>query len=201
MGLLWPAFSVFPRRVRIALRETGIACEEAVVDLPGGALREPAFLRRNPFGQVPVLEDDGLVIAESIAILEYLEERHPSPPLLPTEGAARARVRELMLWSNGHLAPAWKAVLAPLFAPEVRSDDPSVADGRAALARYFEVLEERLGQASWLAGDYSLADVCHAPFVTVLEQAGAGDVVHARRRVAAWVERLSARPAVRDTAP
>lgn len=201
MKLWWHPFSVFPRRVRIALREKGVACEEAVVDLPGGALKEPAFLRLNPFGQVPVLEDDGLVIAESIAILEYLEERHPSPSLLPSDAAARARVRELMLWSNGHLAPAWKAVLAPLFAPEVRSDDPSVRDGRVALARYLDVVEERLGAKPWLAGGFSLADVCHAPFVTVLEQAGQGDLVHARPCVAGWVERLSARPSVRDTAP
>lgn len=201
MKLWWHPFSVFPRRVRIAMREKGLACDEMVVDLPAGALKQPEFLRLNPFGQVPVLEDGGLVIAESIAILEYLEERHPSPPLLPADAAARARVRELMLWSNGHLAPAWKGALAPLFAPDVRADDPSVRDGRAALGQYLDVLEARLGDAPWLAGGYSLADVCHAPFVTVLEQAGQGDVVRARPRVAAWVERLSARPAVRDTAP
>lgn len=201
MKLWWHPFSVFPRRVRIALREKGLVCEEAIVDLPAGALRRPDFLRRNPFAQVPVLEDGDLVLAESIAILEYLEERHPAPPLLPAGAAARARVRELMLWSNGHLAPAWKAVAAPLFSPDVHADDPSVRDGRAALGRYLDVLEERLGDGPWLAGDYSLADVCHAPFVTVLEQIGAGDVLRARARVAAWVERSLLRPAVRDTAP
>lgn len=201
MQLFWHPFSVFPRRVRIALREKSLACEEVVVDLPGGALRARDFLRLNPFGQVPVLEDDGLVLAESVALLEYLEERHPSPSLLPDDVSARARVRELMLWSGDYLAPAWKAVLAPLFSPSVRSDDPSVRSGREALERYLDVLEARLGDAPWLAGDYSLADVCHAPFVTVLEQAGEGDVVRARPRVAAWIERLAARPAVRDTAP
>jgi glutathione S-transferase len=150
---------------------------------------------------VPVLEDGDLVLAESIAILEYLEERHPSPPLLPDDAASRARVRELMLWSNGSLAPAWKAALAPLFVPSVTADDPSVVEGRVALGRYLDVLEARLGGASWLAGDYSLADVCHAPFATALAMAGCGDLLQARPLVAAWVERLGARPAVRDTAP
>jgi glutathione S-transferase len=70
MKLYWHLFSVVPRRVRIALREKDLACEEIEVDLPGGALRQPEFRRLNPFGQVPVLEDGGLVIAESIAILE-----------------------------------------------------------------------------------------------------------------------------------
>lgn len=201
MKLWWHPFSVFPRRVRIALREKALACDEVIVDLPGGALQQPEFLRLNPFAQVPVLEDGDLVLAESVAILEYLEERYPSPPLLPVDAVARARVRELVLWSNGYLAPAWKAALAPLFVPGVQADDPSVRDGRAALARYLDVLEARLGDASWLAGGYSLADVCHAPFVTTLAMAGCGDVLQARARVAAWVERLAARPAVRDTAP
>jgi glutathione S-transferase len=201
MKLYWHPFSVFPRLVRIALREKGIACEEVVVDLPGGALRSAEFLRLNPFGQVPVIEDGALVLAESVAILEYLEDRHPTPALLPRDVAARARARELMLGSNAQLAPAWKAVVAPLFSPDVTADDPSVQAGRAALAHYLDVLETRLGDAAWLVGDYSLADVCHAPFVTTLDMVGCGETLRARSRVAAWVERLAARPAVRDTAP
>lgn len=144
MKLYWHPFSIFPRRVRIALREKGLACEEVEVDLPGGALATPAFRRLNPFGQVPVLEDAGLVVAESIAILEYVEERHPTPPLLPRDAAGRATVRQLMLWSGDYLAPAWKAWVAPRFRPDVRADDPSVGAGRAAIARHLAVLDARL---------------------------------------------------------
>jgi glutathione S-transferase len=198
--LSWHPFSVFPRRVRIALREKGVPCEEVVVDLPGGALQSAEFRRLNPFGQLPVLEDGDLVLAESVAILEYLEERHPAPALLPDDARSRAKVRELMLWSGDYLTPAWKAVLSPLLAG-ARPDDPAVATGRVELARHLDVLEQRIGDREWLCGDFSLADVCYAPFVTVLEQVGAGDVVRARPRVAAWIARLAARPAVRDTAP
>jgi glutathione S-transferase len=125
MKLYWHPFSVFPRRIRIALREKGIAYEEVVVDLPGGALRGAEFRRLNPFGQVPVLEDGDLVISESIAILEYLEERHPAPPLLPADAASRAAVRQLMLWSGDYLAPEWEAWVAPWFS-DVKPDDPAV---------------------------------------------------------------------------
>jgi glutathione S-transferase len=201
MKLYWHPFSVFPRRVRIALREKSIPCEEVEIDLLGGALRTPALAHLNPFGQVPVLEEGDLVLAESIAILEYLEERHPTPALLSAAPAARAKERELMLWSGDYLAPAWKAVLAPRFRPDVRPDDPSVVQGKADMASHLDVLESRLGDAGWLRGDYSLADVCYAPFVTVLEQIGVGELLHTRPRVAAWVERLAARPAVRATAP
>jgi glutathione S-transferase len=90
-----------PWRVRIALAEKDLAHELVRVDLPAGEQRTAGFRRLSPFGQIPVIDDDGLVISESVAILEYLEERHPEPALLPLEVADRARVRELMCWSTG----------------------------------------------------------------------------------------------------
>src|SRR5262245_4800287 len=96
MRLYWHPFSLFPRRVRVAVREKSLACEEIEVDLPGGATRGAEFRRLNPFGQVPVLEHEDLVIYESLAILEYLEERYPEPALLARDPATRARTRQLM---------------------------------------------------------------------------------------------------------
>jgi len=201
MKLYWHPFSIFPRRVQIALREKGVGCEEVEVDLPGGALRAPEFQRLNPFGQVPVLEDGTTVIAESIAILEYLEERHPSPPLLPSDPGHRAQARQLMLWSGDYLAPAWKAWVAPRFNPDVAPDDPSVQQGRAALASHLHILDHRLCHSEWLLASYSLADVCYAPFVTVFDLTGLGNLLDAHPAVRAWVGRLNARPAIKATAP
>lgn len=201
MKLYWHPFSIFPRRIQIALREKGIVYEEVVVDLPGGALGTPEFRRLNPFGQVPVLVDGEVAISESVAILEYLEEQHPTPPLLPTGVADRATARQLMLWSGDYLAPAWKAWMAPQFSPDARPGDPSVGAGRAAVAAHLDVLEARLRSRTWLVEAYSLADICYAPFVTVFGLTGLGDLVAARPAVGAWVERLNGRPAVRDTTP
>ncbi len=200
MRLYWHPFSVVPQRVRIAVREKGLACEEVEVDLPGGALGQPAFRRLNPFGQVPVLEDDGVVVAESIAILESLEERHPSPPLLPAGPAARAAARQCMLWSGDYLMPAWKAWVGPRFSPAIAADDPSVHQARADLAAHLDVLAGRLATREWLAGDDSFADICYAPFVTTLDLVELGALLDERPAVRAWVDRLAARPAVRATA-
>jgi glutathione S-transferase len=197
MRLYWHPFSIMPWRVRIAIREKGLDCEETEIDIPGGAQRSPAFLRLNPFGQLPVLEDGNLVISESIAILEYLEERYPQPPLMPRDSASRAAVRQLMLWGTDYWPPAWKQWMAPRMG-QGDAAAPSVQEGRAELARHLDLLADRLEGHDWLVGAYSLADVCYAPLVLVLDRVGLGDLVTQRPAIAAWVTRLLERPAVRD---
>ena len=82
-------------RVRIALNLKGLACEQLAVHLRKNEQRKPEYLALQPQGLVPVLEtDDGEVFIQSLAIIEYLDETHPAPPLLPADPAgARARAR------------------------------------------------------------------------------------------------------------
>jgi len=84
-------------RVRIALNLKGLEWTAMPVHLvrDGGEQRQPAFLALNPQGLVPALEIDGLVLTQSLAIMEYLEETRPAPGLLPADAAGRARVRSL----------------------------------------------------------------------------------------------------------
>lgn len=86
-------------RVRIALNIKGLTYQSVEVDLRAGATaqRSPEFLALNPEGLVPVLVDGARTISQSVAIIEYLEETHPVPPLLPNAPADRARVRALAL--------------------------------------------------------------------------------------------------------
>jgi glutathione S-transferase len=195
--LYWHPLSIIPWRVRIALREKGLACEEMKVDVYSSPRRSAEFLALNPFGQIPVLEDEGLVIAESIAILEYLEERHPSPSLMPADVAARATARQLMCWSTDYWPPAWKKWIAPRLPGATWTDD-SVREGRDEIAAHLDVLEPYLAKQEWLAGSYSLADICYAPLVLVLDRVGLADELSARPNVSRWVDRLRDRPAVRE---
>lgn len=84
-------------RVRIALNLKGLAYEPAFVHLAKGEHLQPAFAAINPQGLLPALQVDGALLAQSIAIMEYLEETHPQPSLLPQDPLARARVRSLSL--------------------------------------------------------------------------------------------------------
>ena len=167
MRLHWHPFSIIPRRVRIALAEKGIDYESVEVDLPGGEHRGEGFRALNPFSQVPVLEDGDLVIAESVAILEYLEETHPSPALMPHDPAGRARCRQWMLFAGDYVNDAWKLWMAQYFDPDTKADAPSVQEGRQLLARHLDVLDTALGSHDWLVGTFSFAEACYAPVVTV----------------------------------
>ncbi len=100
-------------RVRIALAWKGLAYEPVFVHLARGEHTRPEYLARNPQGLIPLLVDGDVEIAQSLAILEYLEEKHPAPPLLPRDAAGRARARQLAL--------AIACEIHPLQNPRVRS--------------------------------------------------------------------------------
>jgi len=80
-------------RVRIALNLKGLSHEVVAHDLRAGEQRDPAFLKVNPQGLVPALDVDGLQLTQSLAIIEWLEERYPAVPLLPSDPEARAIAR------------------------------------------------------------------------------------------------------------
>jgi maleylpyruvate isomerase len=82
-------------RVRVALNLKGLAHSHAPHHLRHGGQRDPGYLKLNPQGLVPALEDGGRVLTQSLAIVEYLDETYPSPPFLPDNAADRAHVRAL----------------------------------------------------------------------------------------------------------
>ena len=159
-------------RVRIALNLKGLAFEAVAVDLrpPVSAHRSAEFLALNPEGLVPVLVDGERVFTQSLAILEYLEETHPQPPLLPREPQARARVRALALAIACEMSPLNNSgVLNYLKGPPLEADEAAVNAWYAHwIARGFDALEKEVGQMS---GDgrhmygtaVTLADVCIVP--------------------------------------
>ncbi len=90
----WRSLATF--RVRVALNIKGLETEPVYVDLFKGHQAQPEFAAINPSMAVPALvEDEGRVLTQSLAIMEYLDERYPSPPLMPVDAVGRARVRAL----------------------------------------------------------------------------------------------------------
>lgn len=154
-------------RTRIALNLKGLAYEQVDVDLRAGAQRSPAFLALNPQGLVPALEVDGLVLTQSPAILEWIEERWPEPRLLPSDLAARAEVRALVALVACDIHPLNNMRVLKAIRHDLGADEPAVAAWTARwITAGFDALErliERRG-SGWAFGDRpTLADCCLIP--------------------------------------
>ena len=154
-------------RTRIALNLKGLTYAQAGVDLRTGAQKADAFLRLNPQGLVPALEADGAVLTQSPAILEWLEEAHPEPPLLPGDSVARAHVRAMAALVACDIHPLNNLrVLKAL--RETFGADQTATDAWAGrwITAGFEALEAMIARHGdgWCFGDApTLADCCLIP--------------------------------------
>ena len=167
----WRSMATF--RVRIAMNIKGLEAEPIYVDLSKGHQARPEFRDVNPAMAVPALvDDDGIVFTQSTSIIEYLDERYPSPPLLPTDPAGRARVRAL--------AQITVADSHPLSVPRIRtylgrelgaSEQQIVGWARtwqsAGLDAYETLLSRDRATGTFCHGDAAgLADICLVTHVT-----------------------------------
>jgi glutathione S-transferase len=185
--------SNYGAKVEIALRFKGIPFE--AVPPPGG-YGSPTYKAIVPAGTIPGIIDGDFALSESETIVEYLEEAHPEPPLLPTAIKARARCRQIARFHDTRLEPILRT-LFPHLAPHAR--EAEVVDQQLALFR------ARLGDLAtlvaphpWLAGaELSLADLPYPPTLLMarlmLEHLGEPFALPAR--LAAWHERAAAHPA------
>ena len=185
------------RKVRMYLAEKGLSVPLQPVNLLTGEQRLPEFLRRNPFGAVPILElDDGAVIPESLAIIEYLEEQHPEPPLLGTEPLGRALVRA---WERrcefGVGLQATRRFLhsSPFFASRVVQNPQVVEEAAQVLRDRLTLIDTQLRDHEWVAGAFSLADI--TLFTGVDFAAGSGFLLDpAWVHLSRWHAAMRARP-------
>src|SRR5262249_42663138 len=138
-----------------------------------GDLKTPEFRAVNPRGQVPAIVDDGFALWESMAIVEYLEERYPQQPLLPHDAAGRAKVRRLMLEADNHRYRAQADLMnATLYRPADTAEDPArIAEGQGILLEELARWDVLL-TGDYLAGPLSLADFTAYPYLRLVRRIG-----------------------------
>ena len=188
--------SPYAWRVWLALEHKGIPYHRKTLSFDAGDLKTPEFGALNPRRKVPVLVDDDFALAESAAIVEYIEDRWPSgPALFAREPRLRAIQRRMVREADQYLAPA-----GTRFVTEPGSEE-AARDLRQELA-----LWEEAATGDYLSGELSAVDLTVYPFVALLLRIAGrradfarGDVVGPR--LAAWIDRMRALPIVQHTRP
>jgi glutathione S-transferase len=176
-------------RAELFLSLIGEPAELVEVDLAAGAHKQDAFLALNPLGQVPVLEDDGVVVADSNAILVYLAESRGRADWYPADPVLRARVQRWLSVAANEIAngPA-AARLATVFGAGLDRDA-----AKAKADRILTVVEGALGATGWLVGDRpTIADVALYSYVAHAPEGGVS--LEPFPRIRAWLGRIAALP-------
>jgi len=190
--------SPYAQKVKIALREKGVPFELRLPDLLGG--EDPAFASANPRREVPALVDGDVSVFDSTVILEYIEERWPTPALLPREPAARARLRMIEEVCDTYYEAANWAVFEIRF---FKRAEGALAD-RLLVRAAEDVrganawLERQLGPAPWFNGDhFGWGDLSVLPLIHGASWTGTPP--EPGSRLAGWFDRARERPSVAAT--
>ena len=196
---IYDSFGPNPRALRMFLVEKELELPKVDVDLLGAENRRAPYTEKNPGGQVPALElDDGRVLGETVAIFEYLEEKHPTPSLVGGTPEERAETRQwqrrVELKITEHLYNGFRfAAGLALFQPRMRVL-PEAAEGLKATARdNLAWLDGLLAGKQFVAGDrFTIADIilyCALDFGRGVNQTFDPSL----KNVAAWFDRVSKR--------
>lgn len=191
---LYTAATPNGHKVSIALEELGLPYSVHALSFDKQEQKSPEFLRINPNGRIPAIVDranDDFAVFESGAILLYLAEQ--TGQLMPRDVKGRSRVIQWLMFQMGGIGPMQgQANVFFRYYPE-KLQGP-IDRYQNETRRLYEVLERRLGEVEYLAGDYSIADIATYPWVRIHDWAGVS--LDGLPQVQRWMDSLAARPAV-----
>jgi len=197
--------SPFLRSVEIALKEKG--ADYHLHAMAPGEHKQPEHLARHPFGRVPAFEHDGFPFYESQAIIRYLDEVFPNPPLTPGNPQGRARMNQVIGIIEWYFFPkaaspiAFNRIIGPKLLG-LPSDELAIAEAMPMARTCFAELDRLLGEQPYFGGDrVSIADIMLAAQLDLLCDTPEGGELVAGTRLKPWLARITARPSFVATQP
>ncbi len=205
--LLYDSFGPNPRAMRMFLAEKGITIPTKNIDLMAAENRKPPYTDRNPGGQLPALElDNGNCIGETVAIWEYLEEKHPNPPLIGATPEERAEARqwqrrvELRITENLYNGFRF-AEGAPIFKDRMRILPEAAPGLKASVQDNLKWLDALLEGRDYVAGNrFTVADIilyCALDFGSGVGQQVGDKMDPSLKNASAWFKRVDSRPSAK----
>lgn len=183
-------------RVKIALHEKGLPYVRVTLVLANKDQKRPEFLKLNPYGKVPVIDDGGHILFESCIINEYLDEKYPTPPLMPKDPYLRGRGRVLIDYALNYMHEPYWALRGEMLKPAGKRDEMIISEKHRSLRGLLQYLESALADQPYFLGELSLTDIAIAPRALRMEAYGALPAP-SLPRLNAWLERMKSRPSVR----
>lgn len=184
-------------RVKIALHEKGLSYDRTTLVLAKRDQKQPEFLKLNPYGKVPVIDDDGRILFESCIINEYLDEKYPDPPLMPKDPHLRGRGRVLIDYGLNYMHEPYWALRAEMLKPAGERNHAVAGEKQRELRGLMQYIEADLGEKPHFLGEFSLTDIAIVPRALRMETYGALPAP-SLPRLNAWLERMKARPSVKQ---
>jgi glutathione S-transferase len=197
--------SPFLRSVEITLHEKGL--EYQLQTIAPGEHKQPAYLARHPFGRIPAFEHDGFAIYETQAILRYLDEVFPTPPLTPDNPQARARMNQLIGIIEWYYFPKAGAPIGfnRIIGPRLLGlpgDEQVIAEAMPMARTCFAEFDRLLGDKPYLTGDtISLADIMLGAQLDLISQCPEGRELIGGTKLESWLGRMVQRPSFSATEP
>lgn len=207
MKLYGMAISSATQKVLTVFAEKGQEVSLIEVDALKGEDKLPGHLLLHPFGEIPVLEDEGFLLYESQALIRYLDERLPGDSLSPSDSKLRALMDQWISVEQSYFnGPAHILIMdGPVYAvirqsPAAanfppRPDAATLAKSRAEVEKVLDVLDKLLKKQEYLVGSmFTLAEVSWMPYLQYLLASTGDEILKARPHVSAWWQRISTRP-------
>lgn len=185
--------STCTRKVLMTLAETNTPYEFVMVDLMKGDHKQPAHLARQPFGQVPTLEDDGFELYESRPMCRYINEK-ANGSLIPRDLKDRARMEQwISVESANFTSPVMKFVFQHIFKREQPPEALKAAGEQ--ITNTLTIMDKQLAKHPFIAGEaFTLADISYMPYIEYAMQTPAKDLFAQHPHVMAWWNKISEKP-------
>ncbi|HMK85335.1 MAG TPA: glutathione S-transferase family protein [Steroidobacteraceae bacterium] len=213
LTLYWGSGSPYSWRVLLALAHKGLSYESHLLHFDKQEHQSPPMLKMNPRGRLPVLKDGDYVIFESVAILYYLDVKHPQVPIFGTSPEESGVIMRVICEFQNYAEPSLSRIVQAILSDGVQDAFEELTDAMHIVAREARTIEGRLSKELWIVGaSYSAADMVIFPWIQLLRRAltkRAAAELRARflpmernyPALARWIARIEALPGYDRTYP
>lgn len=213
LELYWGSGSPFAWRVMLTLEVKRLKYESRLLEFSKEDHKSPEYLKLNPRGKVPALKDGDFVLYESLAIMAYLDQKYPDPPIFGTTPQETGRIWRSISETDSYLVAPGAKVIAPIFFGKGLEKTAEIQAAAATIRDELKRIDAALAGSVWIVGScISAADIALFPLVQILLRAASKEsakplnlgflpLAQTYPNIAAWVKRIEAIPGYEKTYP